>query len=748
MNSVPPREFARLTQRPDDFRPPYDATLFNMLRTLWRRKLLIGTVMATGVAGALGATSLMPKSYVGEALIQLSFEGEGVAASGSTGGTSAAVDPAAIVEGEAEIIRSRAIARRVASSLWAADDPTQDPTGPRLSATQHAEDTALSSGKAQSYMSVLAADLRARFATPPVPALDREVLELQSRLGVRNDAKSYLIRIAYTAADPAQAAKVANAFAETYLQSRVEVSVGSARRTSEWLASQVAAAKETLAEAEQKVSVLRLTSTGRGAADIGNSQTMDKQLADLVGQLSGVRLDRLNLEARLLRLRGAVTAGLTPSALDLAGSTDAPRLIEAEVTSRQEAARLGSTLGEKNPLVARANNAQREAREQLASAVTSAIGITEAEVASARTSEASLARQLEETKRAALESQAARQRLSQLEAEAETAHGGLVRLQESYRQALALADLKPIGAKLVSPAESLNVPASPKVSLIAILSGIISLGAGIGLVLLLELRDTGFCTAPQLAANLGARCIATVPVINFRIGAASRHFREEALKSLAIQAGLTRHRGNNTILVVTSSVPAEGKTDLVRDLAQTLATLDQRVLTIENVVRRQPVYAWDSQDMAEAETCHQTALTMQMHSAGSKIASYYRTSTDLRSVFESHDRLQGWLETNGAHFDVVIVEAPPILTNADALILTRLADLVMLVVKWNATPKAAVANAYAQLNGSKAEIGIVLNQVDLIRHKALGLKDNLYFHRRYLEKRETRQRSAAHPETA
>ncbi|KQT50681.1 hypothetical protein ASG43_05180 [Aureimonas sp. Leaf454] len=738
MNSAPPREFARLTPPAQDFRPRYEATISSVLRLFWRRKVWIATILAFVMAGAVGAASMMPKSYVGEALIQLTFDGGGAPGEGQagTGAASTSVDATSIVEGEAEIIRSRAIARRVASDLAArelARSGTEAPSPATPAATGAATGAEAPKNPVLAFFRDVANGLRHSVSAAPIPAFDRSVLDLQSRLSVRNEGKSYLIRIAFTSNDPARAATIANAFAETYLQSRVEVSVGSARRTSDWLASQVEAAKLAVAEADQRIAKARLAGVGGSA---GNVQATEKQLGDLVTQLSSVRLDRLNLEARLSRLRSAAADGHTPSASDLAGSTDAPRLIEAEVAKRQEASRLASTLGSRHPLVARADKALQDARDQLTAAIASAISTTEADVASASASEATLAERLDAAKRSALDSQTASKRLGQLETEAEAARGALVRLQESYRQALALADLKPIGAKLVSPAETLAVPASPKLSLVAVLSGILGLGAGLGTVLLLELRDTGFRSAPQIAVELGARCLGIIPAIDTHDISGTRQLREEALKALAIKAGLTHNRNGGTIVVVTSAAPREGKTELVRDLAQTLASMDRRVLTIENAIRPSAGGSeWDGQSDADAEESHRTALTMRVHNAGTKIAGYYRASDDLRDVFGSHDHMRSWLEENSSHFDIVIVETPPILTKSDALVMTWLADLVLLAVKWNDTPKAAVSSAYSQLNWTKGETGIVLNQVDVARHKALGTKDSLYFHRRYLGRR-------------
>ncbi|KQT88371.1 exopolysaccharide transport family protein [Aurantimonas sp. Leaf443] len=713
MNSASHREFTRLARPVQDLRPRYEAAFADVLRTVWRRRWMIAAILALVLSAAVAALLVLPKTYVGEALVQLKFENEAGAATGSgASGGNTAVDAASLVEGEAEILRSRAVARRVVAAIG---PETARPAEPSVLSTLVARVKGL---------------LPQMPPAAPIPEGDRQVMALQQGLKVKNDGKSYLIRVAYADRSPERAARIANAFADAYLQSRVEVSVNAALRTSQWLEAQIRSARTELAAADAKVNAFRNERVI--TAGEGDLQTADRQLGDLLGQLSAVRLDRLNLEARLARLKEAAGLGRTPSVLDLAGSTDAQRLIEAEVAARQNAAKLATALGTRHPLYLRAEQTLEAARAQLFDAVASAIDITRMDVGSAIASTASLEQRVADAQRAAAERQGAAKTLKLLETEADGARASVERLEESHRQALALAELKPVAAQLVSPAEPLATPASPKPKLVLILAG----GAGLGLALLavflVEMRDTGFRSAREVEADLGANCAGLVPAAG--PGGGDGELRQQALRALAVSCGLTT-RGGGLIVAVTSTAPGEGKTELVRGLAGVLAGMNRRVLTIENAGRRH------AEGSGYACTRHRAAGQKEITTvarvarplAGTALVRDYWSASDDEGVFDDSDSLHAWVEEHSGAFDLILVEAPAVLVDAKAVVLSRMANLTLLVTRWNATPRSAVAAACAQLQRSQTpDLAVVLSEVDVRRHRRFGLKDNLHFARRYL----------------
>jgi uncharacterized protein involved in exopolysaccharide biosynthesis len=174
----------------------YERLIFEALRALWKRKVLVATVLVVAITGLIAALLFIAPRYTGEAMIQLDFTREGSDRVQAT----AAVDAAAIVDGVARIIRSRATASAVVSVLGLDDDPAYT----QLSSTEHA------------LLPVWMA-----FGLPPPTARDLAVRRLMRQIAVNNDPRSYLITVDVTASDPERAARLANWVVSEYLRARL-----------------------------------------------------------------------------------------------------------------------------------------------------------------------------------------------------------------------------------------------------------------------------------------------------------------------------------------------------------------------------------------------------------------------------------------------------------------------------------------------------------------------------------------------
>ncbi len=704
MNTAFSTEFYNLNRPAADLRPQFEASVAKVLRLIWTRRLLLAFVFLGVLASTIAASFLLAKTYTGIALIQLKFDALGAGSPATGAAIPVSIDANAIVEGEAEIIRSRAVARRVFDRLAKTSTP----------------------GTASSPN-----DQAARTTAQPAPADEDpidSILALQKGLSVQNDGKSYLIRVTYLADQPERAAHLANMFAEEYLQSRVESSFTNAKRTSNWLSSQVANARAEAERASERVRAFREASAGLLAGG-GNGSTAEQQLRNVVTQLSDARLERLKLSNTLDRLKDTAASDRVPSAADLAGTGSAQQLIDAEVKARADVDRIAASVGLKHPLYIKATSALEDVHERLTDAVKNAVDITTADLVSAQQAEKSLESQLEQMKQTALSSQDAAKGLVEVEKNAANAKANLDRLQESYRQASALADLKPIPAELVSSAEPLNVPAGPKKPLFAVLGAVAGLAAALATVFVLEIRDTGFATANEVVSELGIACFGMVPSLGVRPRQAQCQIRERSLKLLAVRAGMLQPNSSKSVIVVTSALQGEGKTELVQGLATTLAQAGRRTLIVENPpLSRSP----------DERHNHRRIVAVDSISAGegrAAISYYHRSTHDLSTVFEHPDQFQSWLTENGSRFDVIIFEAPPLMLDAQALVVARSADLVLFAMGWKSSLRATSKAAVAQLTLKSAPrvIGVLMN-VDLRRHRRSGHKDSLYFYSRHFNR--------------
>ncbi|MBL0420190.1 chain length determinant protein EpsF [Ramlibacter sp. AW1] len=114
----------------------------------------------------------------------------------------------------------------------------------------------------------------------------RELVErLQERLSVRPARESNIISIAWTGSNPADAARVANAFAQAYVDTALELKTNPARQESVWFDEQVKAARQKLEQAQLKLSEFqqRAGIVGEEVADheMARLTTLSTQLAQV-----------------------------------------------------------------------------------------------------------------------------------------------------------------------------------------------------------------------------------------------------------------------------------------------------------------------------------------------------------------------------------------------------------------------------------------------------------------------------------
>jgi polysaccharide biosynthesis transport protein len=75
-------------------------------------------------------------------------------------------------------------------------------------------------------------------------------------------------------------------------------------------------------------------------------------------------------------------------------------------------------------------------------------------------------------------------------------------------------------------------------------------------------------------------------------------------------------------------------------------------------------------------------------------------------------------------YDVVILDAPPVLAVSDPVVLSRMADAIVFVIRWRHTSREAVASALQALDAERAPVvGAVLSHMNIKRYAKLGFRD-------------------------
>jgi Mrp family chromosome partitioning ATPase len=79
------------------------------------------------------------------------------------------------------------------------------------------------------------------------------------------------------------------------------------------------------------------------------------------------------------------------------------------------------------------------------------------------------------------------------------------------------------------------------------------------------------------------------------------------------------------------------------------------------------------------------------------------------------------------YYDLIVIDAAPVLPVSDTRLLSRLADKVVYAVAWDSTPREAVLGGLKLLRDASADIaGTVLNLADMRRHAIYGYGSSSY----------------------
>ena len=168
-------------------------------------------------------------------------------------------------------------------------------------------------------------------------------------------------------------------------------------------------------------------------------------------------------------------------------------------------------------------------------------------------------------------------------------------------------------------------------------------------------------------------------------------------------------------IVLTSSVPNEGKSTVAYNLAQAIASSGKRTLIVECDMRRRSLA-----DMVGARARHgiYAVLSGQVELDEALVATSHRNLFFLDSEphipnpadILSSQRFRKLVAQMESDFDYVVIDTPPVGTFVDAAIIATLADATALVVRERFVKRAELQNAYDQLKKADANvIGVIMN---------------------------------------
>ncbi|MDB9697689.1 polysaccharide biosynthesis tyrosine autokinase [Amylibacter sp.] len=323
--------------------------------------------------------------------------------------------------------------------------------------------------------------------------------------------------------------------------------------------------------------------------------------------------------------------------------------------------------------------------------------------------------------------------LQQLKREAETA--GLLyesffkRLQEMNVQ----LGLESADARFLSTAIQ-SGPSSPLKSKILSLGGFIGLIIGASLILYWELRFSGFRSVNELREKIGYSVLAGVPLIPLGnrktpidyFKTKPNSMVSEAVRNLRTSIIMSNSNQDKKVIMLTSSIPKEGKTILTYALAQNMVGLGKRILLIEADIRRRDhsvkIDRNNTVTLLDLMMGHKEFKDVNpfVEELGFDILTATRSDINAADLFAS-ERFPKLLTELREYYDYIIIDSPPVLSVPDARLISTISDISIYIVKWNKTTHAQVDQGLDMITSMGVKtIGLVLNQIDSNKAKTYG----------------------------
>lgn len=712
---------AAFSELSDDTPRNRDVKIHNIGALVWRRKAFIAYFALVGALLTGVAAFVLPPKYTATSQIVIEPTQIQIAAG--------VMD--AVVDTHIATITSDARLRAVLASLSGL--PEYEATAPSSSTgSEPAFETRL-----RDWLLDAAAQLQAAVSTPPAnqvpsdgpiglspPSLDEAKLSLL----VRQERRSSVVSISYKSSNPVRAALIANQIAAFHLNTLSQHKQLALENSKQWLDQGLVQAQR---ESDAADEALRAYSSVHGAS-IPDS-VKGEPVAEIVQQLEGVRTELAKREAKLERVRDLRRAG-----------ADAGTQI-ATLASPSRSARVAqdAPVSDAPNTPATAPGGISAPRPALARDVEDEVERLEHDVRVLRIQARSLAEHTESLQTVSGFILAQRKEFQTLERKAASAADSvreLSRLKREYKdppatgvQLLASASV-PLRPSSLSP--YLYIPAA--VIAFAFLGGVAASTR--------EQLDRTFRQPREIESALGVPCIGLIPDARRSSNRPRRPTLEASAypnafaieTACAMTLAVTGHRKEGKIILLTSSHPAEGTTELAEGLASCLQSLQQRVLLVSTDSPQESLHPTPTSAAAGLDEGFTTPSLSGDPDLGFDRLSVMELTAGDPTLLASAALIAG-LKRVQERYDYIVMDAPAVFVSPGIPALASMADAVLFAVRWGSTTRDVAANALTLLRKPATvrmdpppNVLAVLTRVDLksyVRYRPGDAAEFLYEHR-------------------
>lgn len=676
------------------------------LASYWRlalkhRLVIAGSFLAALVIGA-ALTLLMTPIYTAHATLQIDREAARVFNAEEVTPTENMGFGEEFFQTQYGLLRSRSLAERVVESLGLA-----------------------SSNAALEAMGVEAPPTGGPAAAQAGQRRALAVKEIEKNLSVSPVRGSRLVAIGYDNPNPVVAARIANGFAENFIQANLDRKFESSSYAREFLEERIAQTKERLESAERQLvayavnqQIVNIGEPSEGAAaGRANESLTSNNLVALNSALARTRAERVAAEERW---RSASRSDLMtlPEVLQ---NPSVQRITEQRATLNGEYQQKLSLYQPDYPEMVRLKAQIEEADAQLRTVAGNIRSSIRSEYEIVANQERSLQAQVNSLTGDVLDLRDRSIQYNILQRELDTTRTLYEGLLQRYKEVGVTGGVTANNISIVDRAAPPAAPSKPNLLLNMALAAALGIGLGAILALVLEALDETLATPDDVEKKLGVPVLGVIPLLGKGVTTADalddiRSGFSEAYYSLRTALQFSTPDGAPSSILVSSARPAEGKSTTAYAVALSLARVGKRVLLVDGDLRNPSMHRVIG---AENELGMSNLL-----SGSGDLASVVQRTAQMNLFFIpcgplppnpaelwGGERLHQFLAETRGQFDHVVLDGPPVLGFADAPVLAAAVNGVVFVMESRGTRRGQARGALGRLQVGRAHLlGAVLTK--------------------------------------
>jgi len=678
----------------------YRRLFFLILGLALKYRLLIGGACSLGLLAGFLITFMTTPVYRATATIQIDVDAPKVVKLDNAIQTRDS-DSVRFYQTQYDLLKSRSLAERVASALELGGpagflSPTSASPWSKLIDLFFGSDRSKHQVDLARQKAVAAGIIQHGLTVAPVP-------------------ESRLVRISFDSPSPRWAQQIANSVADGYIASNLDRRFGATAYARNFLKERLDELKVKLEDSE---AALVAYADQQQIVTTPDGPVADSDLKSIVAALQSSTTDRLH--AQELWEQAQKTDGLS-----------LPQVLQDPTIQvlRQKRAALMSDYQDKISTYKAAYPDMLRLKSQIDQVdreIKSAVAVIKASLRSAYNASVEqqqmLRQQLDLAKSNVITSRNKQIQYNIIKREADTNRTLYEGLLQQYKDIGVAGAVDTNNIAIIDRAQVPAIPFKPSLKHNLLIALILALLIAAAIIGVLEVIDDTFKSPEEVEEQIGLAVLGVIPVVDediwSQIASEPSSPIAESYRSLRTALQFSTDHGAPKTLLVTSARPGEGKSTTALALAINLTQLGMKILLIDADLRNPSQHRFLKMD---------NTVGLANYLAGASVPNSIFQPTDVSGLFFvpsgplppnpaellGGPKMLSLLTLASEKFDVVVIDAPPVMGLADAPLLASVANGTLLVISAKETRRGMIRGALKRLAFARARIiGVVMNKFD------------------------------------